>query len=181
MGNSYEFDQVVQTKEWRINHIIELMRDLKWNSRLYPEYMKFFNVSRHVLAQEAAEASRVIRRGIDDETGGAYVLCRLENRIDACMESGDDKNLVKLLALHARLTGAEAAIRYDSVSRVEHTVKVFNPRDARKKFYEKNNRIGDMTDELNVEVVQEKALPIAVPLGNEVIIDYTAPEDDEPF
>lgn len=166
-------------KEERIKQLIKMMRELEYDKKQTADYALAWGVSESTVQGYAAEASRAIRRGIDDETGGAYVLCRLEKRIDVCMENGDDKNLVKLLALHARLTGAEAAIRYEHKGKVEHEHKAFNPRAARKEFYEKNNRIGDMTDELNVEIVKEKALPDK--LGTEVVVEYKEPEDDEPF
>ncbi|NRA50128.1 MAG: hypothetical protein HRU12_13420, partial [Phaeodactylibacter sp.] len=75
-------------KEERIKEIIQMMRELTYDKSMTEEYARRWGVAESTVQGYAAEASRHIRRGINDETGGAYVLCRLEKRIDACMESG---------------------------------------------------------------------------------------------
>lgn len=162
-------------KPTRVLKIIKLMRENQWKASMTRPMAEEMGIKIDTMKQDVAEASRHIRLSANPDAAGAKLITLLEAEIDKCIEECDRKNLVKLMDLYGKVNNVYSD-RVD-VS-VTHEVKAFNPRDARAEFYKVNNRIGDMTDTLNVEVidvVEDDTMAPQLPVGDR------PDTGDEPF
>jgi len=168
-------------KEKRVERIIDLMRDLSWNPANWQVYCQEWKITRATLKADEKEAARAITRGCDTSASSAYLITRIMSRIDACMEAGDDKNMVALMQLMAKITGVEAAKRHEVIGKVEHTMMAFDPAEERRRHFKENNRLGDLSQSLNAKVVSEKALPGGEPMATEGFEDDYESDSEMPF
>jgi hypothetical protein len=169
------------SKEQRVNRIIDMMRDLAWKSERWQQYCDEWGVTRATLKNDEAEAARALTRFFDTDASSAYLLTRLQKRIDACVADGDDKNLVALMTLMARITGLEAARRHEVVGSVSHTLMAFDPAAERKRHFTENNRLGDLSESLNAKIISEKHLPGGEPMATEGFEDDYESDSEAPF
>lgn len=142
-------------KDDRIRHIMERMREMRWLPGDEDEYAMECGVAPSTIRGDAVLAAQAIRLGNAPDIAGAKLNIMLEKQMADCVTDVDRKNLIRFMELFAKVNGA---LVNRSETNHTHEVKQFNPRDARAAFYQKNNRIGDMTDTLNVEVIEEREL-----------------------
>lgn len=140
-------------KEDRVDFIVDAMRRLVYEPRDNRELAQKFGVSPTTVAADAMEAARVIRLGASPDMAGARCIALMEEQIQIARENGDGRLVARYVDLYAKVNNVY--VKNVDVN-VTHDVGEFNPRAARAEFYQKNNRIGDMTDTLNVEVLSEK-------------------------
>ena len=113
----------------RIEHIASLMRELQFKRGKTNKLLaKQWDLNLTTVAQDSAEASRLVSREFTDVEGVKRDLgVALSSAVHTSHEKGDVKNLVAAAQVYATVTGARAADKHE----IKADVTTMTPQQAR--------------------------------------------------